>query len=163
MELTAIVAATPTGVIGRDGEMPWQLSTDLRRFKRLTMGGTLIMGRKTYESIGRPLPGRETVVLTRNPHWHADGVQLCREPAKIVDCVPPARPVFVVGGAEIYRLLLPQCQHLWLTLVWSQTAGDTRIELPREAFRLVARQRIPQGPRDSAPSEFQIWRRPAAG
>ena len=72
--LIAVVASTPDGVIGQDQTMPWRLSSDLRRFKKLTMGGTLLMGRKTYDSIGRPLPGRQTWVLTRNPDWSVDGV-----------------------------------------------------------------------------------------
>ena len=87
-ELTAVVAATNRGVIGRDGDMPWRLSTDLRRFKRRTMGGTLIMGRKTFDSIGRPLPGRRTIVLTRNRQWSAAGVETAAGPDEAITNLP---------------------------------------------------------------------------
>ena len=82
--LTAVVAMTPSGVIGRDGDMPWRLRSDLRRFKKLTMGGVLIMGRRTYDSIGRPLPGRRTIVITRNPDWSAEGVESADSPAAAI-------------------------------------------------------------------------------
>ena len=93
---------TPTGVIGLDGDMPWRLSSDLRRFKQLTMGGVLIMGRRTYDSIGRPLPGRRTIVVTRNPDWASAGVDSALNPEKAMEMAGQDR-CFVVGGAEIYR------------------------------------------------------------
>lgn len=139
--------------------MPWQLSTDLKRFKRLTMGGTLIMGRKTYDSIGRPLPGRRTIVLTRDSSWRADGVNAFTDREAAEESLGPHQRAFVVGGAEIYRLWLPRCDQLLLTRVWSQTDGDTGIELPLGEFQLLMQQRLPQTARDSVPSEFEIWMR----
>lgn len=139
--------------------MPWQLSSDLRRFKRLTMGGTLIMGRKTFDSIGRPLPGRRTVVLTRDPDWRAEGVDVFTDCAAAEQSLRQDQPAFVVGGAEIYHLWLPRCNRLLLTRVWSQTTGDTALELPLEEFRLVVQQRLPQTARDSVPTEFEVWER----
>jgi dihydrofolate reductase len=156
--LTAIVAATAQNVIGLDGDMPWRLSSDLRRFKTMTMGGVMLMGRKTFDSIGRPLPGRRTVVLTRNPQWSMDGVETAVDPqsalAKIGD-----RLGFVVGGAEIYRLLMPYCDRVLLTRVWSQVAGDTRLEVDLTDFQIQGRMRLPAGTRDDVPTEFQDWRR----
>ncbi|MGV3485579.1 MAG: dihydrofolate reductase [Planctomycetaceae bacterium] len=164
--ITAVVACTPGGVIGRDGGMPWRLKSDLQRFKKMTMGGTLVMGRKTFDTIGRPLPGRETIVLTRAaalgsaaaeaiPHLHwADrpdrAIELARQLAK---------PVFVVGGAEIYRIFWPQCDEIWLTRVLSDVSGDTHIELPLDEFELVESTNHRQTAEDSAATEFQRWRR----
>lgn len=160
--LAMVVAATPAGVIGSDSRMPWCLGSDLGRFKRLTMGGVLLMGRKTFESIGRPLPGRHTIVLSRNRDW--------AYPADCVDRVGSAEEAmrrleglraagFVVGGAEVYRLLFPWVDRIWLTRVWSETAGDTRIDADWTDFRLSQVSRFPQSERDSAPTELQKWER----
>ena len=158
--LTAVVAMTPDGVIGRDGDMPWRLSSDLRRFKKLTMGGVLIMGRKTYDSIGRPLPGRRTVVLTRNPDWSAEGVQAVTRPEQAIESVGDEAG-FVVGGAEIYRLLLPHCQRLFLTRVFSDVQGDTILELDLSEFQIDEVTQYPASERDDFPTEFlRMSRRP---
>ena len=156
--LTAVVAVTSSGVIGLDGDMPWRLSSDLRRFKKMTMGGILVMGRKTFDSIGKPLPGRQTVVITRNPDWHHEGVTS----ALTVDAAVAAtidsggaRPAFVVGGAEIYRLMLPQCRKIFLTRVWSNVVGDTNLEIDLSEFRISERTRLPATARDDVPTEFQ--------
>ena len=151
--VTAVVAVTPAGVIGHNGDMPWRLREDLRRFKRLTMGGVLVMGRKTFDSIGRPLPGRRTVVLTRSDQWQHTGVQVARSPQQAIQ-LAGADPIFVVGGAEIYRELLPQCDQIYLTRVFSQVSGDTHLELDLSGFRVVERYRVPAGPRDAVPTEF---------
>jgi dihydrofolate reductase len=156
--LTAIVAATPQNVIGLDGDMPWRLSSDLRRFKTMTMGGVMLMGRKTFDSIGRPLPGRRTVVLTRNEHWSMDGVETAVDPESAVAKIGDLSG-FVVGGAEIYRLLMPFCDRVLMTRVWSQVAGDTRLEIELADFEIYGRMRIPGGARDDVPTEFQDWRR----
>ncbi len=152
-DLTAVVAMTPAGVIGRDGDMPWRLSSDLRRFKRLTMGGVLIMGRKTYDSIGRPLPGRETIVITRNRTWSADGVTTAASPAEAVELIGQRR-AYVVGGAEIYRQLLPDCQTLLLTRVLADVEGDTLLEMDLSGFSIVERTALPASDRDQYPTEF---------
>lgn len=158
MGLAAIVAATPAGVIGLDGDMPWRLSSDLRRFKKLTMGCPIVMGRKTYDSIGRPLPGRQTIVLTRDPTWTAAGVTTASVDQALEICrgCPQA---YVVGGAEVYRLLLPHCDTVYWTLVWSQVAGDTRIELDFSGFTTDFVEKVPQTQRDSVPTEFRVLTR----
>jgi dihydrofolate reductase len=144
---------TPTGVIGRDGDMPWRLSSDLRRFKRLTMGGVLIMGRRTYDSIGRPLPGRRTIVVTRSQDWSAEGVDRAASPQAALEMAGNQR-TFVVGGAEIYRQLLPRCTHLYLTRVWSDVEGDTKLEIDLSDFRVIEQTRFPASARDDVPTEF---------
>lgn len=151
--LTAVVAMTPSGVIGRDGDLPWRLGTDLRRFKRLTMGGVLIMGRRTYDSIGRPLPGRRTIVVTRNRDWAVEGVERAGSPDEAVE-MAGSGAVFVVGGAEIYRQLLPQCMHLCLTRVCADVPGDTKLEIDLSEFQILEQTHHPASDRDDVPSEF---------
>jgi len=165
--LIAVVAMTPDGVIGRDGDMPWRLSSDLRRFKRTTMDGALLMGRKTYESIGRPLPGRLNIVVTGQADWNADGVTVVTggQPAENLEralaigrdhAVAHQSKVFVVGGAEMYRQLIGDCDELWLTRVWSSVQGDTRLELDLTPWQTVEKLRQPSGPRDNVPI---VWQR----
>lgn len=161
--LTLVVAMTPTGVIGLDGDMPWRLSSDLRRFKKLTMGGTLLMGRRTYDSIGRPLPGRKTIVITRNPEWSTvlsaeDGelVQQASSPEQALTLLAAHQTTggFVVGGAQIYDLLLPHCSDLYLTRVWSEVVGDTKLTIDLSLFQVIEQTRLPASTRDDVPSEF---------
>ncbi|WP_390621758.1 dihydrofolate reductase [Rubripirellula tenax] len=162
--IVAIVAMTPDGTIGLDGDMPWRLRADLQRFKAMTMGGVLIMGRKTYESIGRPLPGRRTIVVTRNAAWKPTGVNqdgqvdVAGDPESAIEKAGNAR-IFVVGGAEIYRQLMPICQEVWLTRVWSNVRGDTKLDFSMADFQVFERTRVPASPRDNVPTEFFRMRR----
>lgn len=138
MPVTIVAAVARNGVIGRDGDLPWHLPEDLRHFKELTMGGTLVMGRKTYESIGRPLPGRRTVVVTRQPDWSAEGVETA---SSLEDALARAGDgdVFVVGGGEIYRQALERADVLEITEVHTEPDGDVFFpEIPAE-FELVHR------------------------
>lgn len=151
--LIAIVASTPDGVIGLDQDMPWRLSSDLKRFKALTMGGTLLMGRKTFDSIGRALPGRQTWVLTRNPDWSAEGVTTVRDADTIV-AESRHRDVYVVGGGEIYRQWLPVCDQLWWTRVWAKLEGDTRVDLPLDEFQVVSQLSVPMTVKDEYPTDW---------
>lgn len=138
--------------------MPWHLGRDLGRFKRLTMGGVLLMGRKTFDSIGRPLPGRQTIVLSRNPEWRHAGVHAVSSPEEAIQQFNQlALPGFVVGGAEIYRLMIPYVSMIWLTQVWSSASGDALIALDWPEFCLAEVTRFPQTGRDSAPTELQKW------
>lgn len=157
--LFAIAAMSLNRVIGAGGQIPWHLPEDFQWFKRATLGGTLIMGRRTYESIGRPLPGRTTVVLTRSA-WAAPGVAICPAP----DALPLARlpaPHFVCGGAEIYRLLLPACAELLLTQVKREVAGDAFFPPFEDRFERVETIRV------TPEFDIQRWRnrapRPLAG
>lgn len=124
MTLSAIVAMASNRCIGRDNTLPWRLPADLQRFKRLTMGHTLIMGRKTYESIGRPLPGRTTLVVTHQPDWRAEGVRVAHS---LEQALEQARgdEVFIAGGAQLYAQALPQVRRLQLTLLERPYEGDT--------------------------------------
>lgn len=128
MRLSLIVAMNAGRVIGRRGELPWRLSADLRRFRRLTMGHHLIMGRATYESIGRPLPGRTSLVLSRNEAYEANhsAVHVVRSLDEACEVAERAgdSEAFVIGGGEIYRLALPSVDRMYITHVEADVAGD---------------------------------------
>jgi len=119
----AIAAMALNRVIGRDHHIPWHLPDDFRWFKRLTMGHVLVMGRRTFESIGRPLPGRETIVLSRSG-FQVPGVRTVSDLASL-DPTSDPRDFFICGGAEIYTQTLPRCSDLYLTLVKREVDGDT--------------------------------------
>ena len=124
IRLTAIVAMTPDRVIGRAGTLPWHLPEDLAFFKRTTSGHPIVMGRKTYESIGRPLPKRRNIVLTRDPAWRAEGAEIVRSGKEAIAAAASER-LSVIGGAEIYALMLPHADRIELTEVDAEPAGDT--------------------------------------
>lgn len=125
--LTAIAAMAKNRVIGRGNAIPWRIPEDFKFFKTTTMGGILLMGRKTYESIGRPLPGRITVVISRSAVPAnvpaAENLFFIRDFSEL-DAIAPEREIFVAGGAEIYRILLPFCEKLFLTTVDAEPEGD---------------------------------------
>lgn len=126
MRVTLVAAVGRNGVIGRDGGLPWERTGDLASFKRLTLGHVLVMGRRTYESIGRPLPGRTTVVLTRQEDWPApDGVLVAADlDAGLATAADVDPEVFVVGGAQVYAAALPRADRLVLTQVDQAPEGD---------------------------------------
>lgn len=127
IHLTAVVAMTPERVIGRDGALPWHLPEDLAFFKRTTSGHPIVMGRKTYESIGRPLPKRRNIVLTRDKNWSAKGVEVIHSPADLEKLPSLAGRVFVIGGSEIYSAFLSNLDDLLVSHVFENHAGDTRL------------------------------------
>src|SRR3954468_21794933 len=130
--ITLIVARAQNGVIGRAGKLPWHLPADLKRFKALTMGGVMVMGRRTFESLPGLLPGRRHIVLTRDPSWQSEGAEVARD---VDDALRLARGerVSVIGGAEILRLFLPLAERIELTEVLEEVPGDTVIDDPRES------------------------------
>jgi dihydrofolate reductase len=129
MRVSIIAAVAENGVIGRGGTLPWHLSSDLQRFKRLTMGHTIVMGRRTWESIGRPLTGRWMVVVSRKSAYHVDpeGVEIVHslnEALNIADARADSE-AFIIGGGELYREALPTAHRLYMTRVLADVAGDT--------------------------------------
>jgi dihydrofolate reductase len=136
--LSLLVAVSDNGVIGQDNDLPWHLPKDLQWFKRLTVGRTVIMGRKTFESIGRPLPNRRTIVLTRNDAFRPEGVDTARTIDKAMALAESEAEVFVVGGAAVYHLAFPRAQRLYLTRVRANIEGDVQFpEWHPEEWRLV--------------------------
>ena len=130
-----VLAAAENGVIGRGDALPWDLPDDLQHFKLTTLGHPIIMGRKTFDSVGFALPGRRNLVITRDPAWRHDGVLVCHslddalERAFEQALIDGAEAVMVVGGAEIYRLALPRADKIWLTRVHGKVAGDVSFDL----------------------------------
>ena len=125
--LTCIWAMSENGVIGRDGALPWRLSADLRRFRRLTTGHAVVMGRRTWESLGRPLPQRRNIVISRNADLVAPGVEVAGSLERALALAADQEEVFVIGGAAMYRLALPICDRLLVTSVHAEVAGDVSI------------------------------------
>ena len=136
MSFTAIAAMSENRVIGRGSQIPWHLPEDFKWFKQATLGHVLVMGRKTFESIGRPLPGRETIVLTRSGFSHP-GVTTAAT-LEEVEAKVGNRQAFIAGGAEIYRLALARCSDLYLTLVKRTVDGDVLFPSFEDQFELVA-------------------------
>jgi dihydrofolate reductase len=123
MTITVLAAVGANLVIGRDGQMPWHLPEDLAHFKAVTMGHTMVMGRKTYDSIGRALPGRRTIVITRQPGWHAPSVEVAHSLPEALALAGPA-DVFVIGGSDVYREAMPYADQMLLTEVEQAPEGD---------------------------------------
>jgi dihydrofolate reductase len=145
--LNLIVARARNGVIGRDGTLPWHLSEDLRHFKKTTLGHPIVMGRRTWESIGRPLPDRRSIVLTRNPRWSAPGVERADSLAQARAMCEGAAEVFVIGGAALFAEALPLAQRLFLTEIDADFEGDTFFPpIDRAAWREVWREHLSAGP-----------------
>lgn len=160
MTASLIVAISTNGVIGREGGLPWRLSTDLRRFKALTMGHHLIMGRRTWDEVGKPLPGRRTVVVTRNPDLALPaGVLLADSVEQALQLAKSDEEPFIAGGAEIYRLSMPLAGRLYLTRVHAEVEGDTFFEPELDGWNLVSSEDHPAGERDDHAVTFEVWER----
>lgn len=152
-----VVAAGENGVIGRDGGLPWRLSSDLKRFKQITMGKPLVMGRKTFESIGKPLPGRDNIVVTRSRDFAPEGVHVA---ASIDEALALAEEkaaergvdeIAVIGGGEIYAALIGRAERIYLSRVHVAPQGDTRLPpIEPDEWRETAREDHAAGERDSA-------------
>ena len=143
MTITLVLAAAENGVIGSDGAIPWRIADDMKRFKALTMGKTVVMGRKTWDSLPRkPLPGRDNVVVTRDPAWRAEGARVVHDVADAL-----AGEVLVIGGAEIYHAALPLADRIELTEVHGDFDGDAVFTFDRTSWREIARERheTPEG------------------
>lgn len=125
MSLSLIVAMTEERIIGNNNQLPWHISEDLKRFKKITTGHPIIMGRKTYESIGKPLPGRQNIVVTHNQHYQADGVLVVHSLEEALDqCDKSTGEEFVIGGAALFESALPKVKKLYLTIVHQFFKGD---------------------------------------
>ena len=166
MPLSLIVAVAENNVIGRDGDLPWHLSADLRRFKRLTMGHVMLMGRKTWESIGRPLPGRTSIVISRDADYQT-GFDEAPVAVNLDDALVRARQVaadtaevFVIGGARIYELILPRVDRLLLTRVHTEVQGDVFFpSVNWEAWRLVQEELHQADEQNDFSHTYQIYER----
>ncbi|WP_269930685.1 dihydrofolate reductase [Aminobacter sp. HY435] len=167
MDVAIYVAIAENGVIGRDNGLPWKLSSDLKRFKADTMGKPIVMGRKTYESIGKPLPGRLNIVVSRDPAYRIDGAETVQSVEDAITlatakarCMPGADDICVIGGGEIYRQALPLADRLHVTHVLAAVEGDTRFPtIDPETWAVKTSQDFGAGDKDSHPTRYTVYER----
>jgi len=155
--VTLVVAVADSGVIGRDNALPWHLPDDLKRFKQLTLGKPIVMGRKTFESIGKPLPGRQNIVVTRDPNYHRDGITAVPGIDAAVEAAGGAPEVMVIGGAELFRLFLPRATRVHLTRVHGDIDGDVRWPALDHTWDVLEREHHDSDERHAYPMTFEVW------
>lgn len=166
VEIALVVAAAENNVIGRDGGLPWHVSSDLKFFRKTTLGKPIVMGRKTYESIGKPLDGRPNIVISRDPTFAPEGVYVF---STIEDGLDIARTlaadlgqdeIAVIGGAQIYAATLPDADRVYLTRIHAEPDGDAHLPaLDPEIWKEVSRGRHEPGPRDDHPYSIMVYER----
>ena len=144
MKISLIVAAATNNVIGRDGALPWHLPDDLKRFRRLTVGKPIIMGRLTHESIGKPLPERQNIVISSCERLQADGCEVVNSPEAALAVAGDAEEVMVIGGARVYEQMLPMADRIYLTRVHADIDGDTFFpDIDNDEWQIVEREDFP--------------------
>jgi dihydrofolate reductase len=160
MRVSFVVAMAENRAIGRDGGLPWHLPADLRHFKNLTIDHTVVMGRKTFDEVGRPLPRRRNVVVTRQRDWSAEGVEVVHGLDAALELVRGEAEVFIIGGAEIYRQALPRTDRIYLTRVETEVEGDVFFpEIDWDEWRIVAEEHHPADDRHAYAMTFLTYER----
>ena len=160
MRISIVVAASANNVIGNKGQLPWRVSDDLKRFKKITMGKPIIMGRLTWESIGRALPGRQNIVMTRQPGFVADDCDIVTSPVGALTAAAGAEEVMIIGGGGIYELFLPIAHRVYLTRVLADIGGDTLFPvLDEKSWRLVSSEPHAADAANEFPFEFRTYER----
>ena len=147
MKISLIVAMANNRAIGLNGQMPWHLSADLQRFKQITMGSPIMMGRKTFDAIGRPLPGRENLIISRNGDYEQSACRVFTSIEDGLDYASSCDELFVIGGATLYEALLPTADYLYLTLINRSFEGDTYFpEIDYKGWRELSREDVEDDP-----------------
>jgi len=165
--VSLIVAVAENGIIGRDGDLPWRMSSDLKTFRRLTMGKPVIMGRKTFETLNKPLDGRTNIVVTRAADFQSEGVVTTRSLDEALEAARQALPtddsdgeVMVMGGAEIYAQTIATADRIYYTEIHASPDGDTTFPpLAKGRWQEVSSEPIPQGPRDDHSATLRVLER----
>lgn len=164
--VSLIVAVSENGIIGRDGSLPWRLSSDLKTFRRLTMDKPIIMGRATFQSIGKPLDGRDNIVITRDPAFEVAGVSTCETVTdaltlgRILAKTRGADEIMVIGGVRVFDAALPVADRIYLTRVHAVVEGDRHFSpLDPKEWRETSREALSQGPRDDHASTLIVYDR----
>lgn len=152
MRVSAVVAASRNNVIGKDGGLPWHVSSDLKLFKEITMGKPVIMGRHTWESLPKkPLPGRRNIVITRNADYQAEGAEIVGSVDEALAACAGEEEVSIIGGGQVYERAMDRTDRIYLTRIDLEVEGDTYLpELPDSEWREVSRSEHPKGERDDA-------------
>jgi dihydrofolate reductase len=159
-QVSLIVAVADNGVIGRENALPWHLPEDLKRFKRITLGKPIVMGRKTFESIGKSLPGRLNIVVTRDADYRRDGVTVVHDVADALCAAGAAKEVMIIGGADLFRLFLPHATRAHITRVHGDVTGDVYWSaLDTAEWRVVEREEFAADERHAYAMTFESWER----
>ncbi|MBU0679540.1 MAG: type 3 dihydrofolate reductase [Verrucomicrobia bacterium] len=160
MTISIIVAVSNNGVIGAQGSLPWRLSADLKRFKALTMGKPIIMGRKTHESIGRALPGRQNIVITRDREFSAEDCTVARSPESALAAAADSEEIMIVGGAAVYAAFFPSARRLYMTRIHADVKGDVFLSgfVPEEWVE-VESEHHPADEKNEFPYSFAVYER----
>lgn len=162
MIISIVVAASDNHVIGKDNQLLWKLPNDLKFFKNTTWAMPVVMGRKTFESMGKPLNGRTNIVITRNNEWESSGVKKVNslEEALEVASDADAKEIYVIGGGEIYAQAMPLCKRIYLTRVHAEFSGDTFFPiLPKDDWELLSELPFPSDEKHAYSYTFQVWER----
>ncbi|MDB5196931.1 MAG: hypothetical protein JWP88_1302 [Flaviaesturariibacter sp.] len=162
MILSLLVAADENNIIGKDNQLPWHLPNDLKYFKNLTWAMPILMGRKTFESIGKPLPGRKSIVITRNQEWKHEGVEVVHsiEEAIVLAATYSIKEIFVIGGAEIFKTAFEKATRIYLTRIHHQFKGDVYFpELDTNQWKLVSNKDCEADEKNAFAHSFQVWER----
>lgn len=158
--ISIIVAASANNVIGAKGDLPWHLSDDLKRFKAVTMGKPIVMGRKTWESIGRALPGRQNIVITRRHDFAADGCDVVHSVDEAMSAAGDVDEIMVIGGSQVYEIFLPAAQRLYLTRVHADVEGDAFFPaVDEDEWQLVSEEIHSADERNEFDCSFRIYER----
>ncbi len=158
--ISIIVAASENDVIGVDGELPWRLPADLKHFKATTLGKPVIMGRKTWESLGRPLPGRQNIVITRQAGYSAPGCDVVASPGDALQACNAAAEVMVIGGSQIYAMFLRLAKRVYLTRVHTELAGDAYFPSLDDSWVLLEEDAHPSDDTHAHPFTIMTFERP---
>jgi dihydrofolate reductase len=164
--VSLVVAVSENGVICRDGVLPWRLSSDLKTFRRLTMGKPIIMGRRTFQSIGKPLDGRDNIVVSRDPCFQPQGISTCESVAdaltlaRVLATTLRSEEIMVIGGAGVYNAVLPVADRIYLTRVHATLDGDRHFPpLDASVWREASQEALAKGPRDDFASTLFVYER----
>ncbi len=166
MRISLIVAVAENGVIGRNGKLPWRLSSDLKTFRRLTMGKPIVMGRKTFESLKGPLDGRDNIVLTRDPHFEPEGVSVvdsfgdAMTLSRTLATARGADEIMIIGGADVFRSALPQADRIYWTVVHAKPEGDVHFPyLDLASWVEVESTDLPRSEKDDVTATLKVFDR----
>lgn len=163
MTISFVVAAATNNAIGKDGKLPWHLPNDMKHFKNVTWGMPVLMGRKTFDSLGKPLPGRKNIVLTRHPTWKVEGTVAVKkmEDALFVAKETDSKELMVIGGGEIYKTLFDKAKRIYLTRVEAEPEADTFFpSLNPKEWNLISQQNHEADEKNAYNYSFQVWERP---
>ncbi|MBX4197329.1 dihydrofolate reductase [Candidatus Saccharibacteria bacterium] len=157
MKVSIVVAASQKGVIGKQGGLPWHLPDEMARFKQITMGHPIIMGRKTHESIGRALPGRQNIIVSRDKNYLAEGCEVVSSIDEALAAAKPTQEVFIIGGANLYNQVIDRVDKIYLTRIKAEIDGDTFFDFDENNWKQILSEKYSADQANQYAFEFQEW------